>query len=501
MKVKTVSMSSGTDEVIRGLDKTVNIIKSTMGAKGGYITITEGGETSITKDGVSVADAITLSGLEGIGCNLVKSSAKKTVSEVGDGTTATSVLLQALVNKAKLYLGGNIKEITSGMEKAVEDVLEYVENSSEYLDDNYDKLEQIASIASNSKELGKLIADCYREVTMNSLVTLEKSAYSPKSYFEVRKGIEFRSGMVHSKFSNSHGERCIFEDARIFVENKEIRTFTEAYGQVLTHALENDQPVVIIAPDFSKQFITTCLTNRLNKNIPICLIKTPGFGDNMKENIKDIIAYSKGGMVEKIVITREKFVIFNSPTQALASRVEQLEKDLEVIEDGYEYQKTLHRIHKLKGSTGIIYTGGVTIEAQDEEYDRLEDALGSVRASIRGGYVAGGGTVLYKASKNLSRKDLTEDETIGYKIVLQACEAPIKTILENANLNPEATLLYFDVEDERQGYDVITDTYVDMIQEGIIDPTQVVIEALTNAFASTKLLINIKHNLINQIQI
>jgi len=495
MKVQTIRIKSDNEEVIKGLNDTVDIIKSTMGAKGKFVTINENGETTITKDGVSVANAITLPGLEGIGCNLVKSSARKTVQQVGDGTTATSVLLQALVNKSKLYLVDDINTISKDMELAVEAVLDYVESYSNDLNNDFDKLEQIASIASNSQELGKMIADCYKEISMDSIITLEKSAFSPKTYYEIRKGIEFNSGMVHSKFSNSHGERCIFENPLVFIESKEIRGFTEVHSKILGKALNEDQPVIIIAPNFSKQFITTCLTNKDKRQVPICLVRTPGFGDNLKENVKDITAYTDKGRVDKVVITREKISFFNEPTESLTRRIDELTKNLDVLDDEYEAKKSLNRIHKLKGTSAIIYTGGVTVEAQDEEYDRLEDALGSVRASMKGGYVAGGGTVLYKASKALYDKSLP----IGYKIVLEACKAPIMTILSNANLNPEVVLGYFDLEDPKQGYDVITNEYKDMVAQGIIDPTLVVKEALTNAFASTKLLINTKYNLINKV--
>lgn len=497
MKGKTILISDNNKEVIDGLNKTVDIIKTTMGAKGKYVTITDGVSTNITKDGVSVADAINLHGLEGIGSDLVKSSAKKTVSKVGDGTTATSVLLQALVNKSMIHLDGDINSIIKGMEKAVEDVIQFINQLSIPLEQDYTKLEQVATIASNSSILGKLIADCYQAVTMNSIVSLEKSSYSPTTFFEVREGIEFNSGMVHSQFSNSLGERCVFEDARIFIESKEIRSFTEVHSKILSTSLEADQPVVIIAPDFSKQFIVACVTNKMNKHVSICLIKSPGFGENVMENMKDIAAYTNQGIVDKIVITREKFVIYNEPTDSLISRVQVLEDSLEHITDEYEYNKTVSRIHKLQGTTGIIYTGGVTKESQSEEYDRLEDALGSVKASIRGGYVPGGGVALYKASY-LNLPTLNDKETIGYKIVLEACQEPIKTILANANLNPQVVLMHFEKDLKTQGYNVLTDQYIDMIEDGIIDPTLVVVESLTNAFASTKLLINTKYNLLNQ---
>lgn len=497
MKGKTILISDNNKEVIEGLNKTVDIIKTTMGAKGKYVNITDGLVTSITKDGVSVADAINLNGLEGIGSNLVKSSAKRTVNKVGDGTTATSVLLQALVNKSVIHLDGDINSIIRGMERAVEDVIKFIESSSNQLNEDYLKLEQVASIASNSKVLGKLIADCYRIVTMNSLVNLEKSLYSPTTFFEIKEGIEFNSGMVHSQFSNASGDRCVFENARIFLEDKEIRSFTEVHTNILTNSLKIDQPVVIIAPDFSKQFIVACITNRMNKHVPICLIKSPGFGENIGENLKDISAYTNQGVVDKIVITREKFIIYNQPTDTLRARVEKLMTSLDHITDEYEYTKTVTRIHKLQGSTGIIYTGGITKESQDEEFDRLEDALGSVKASINGGYVSGGGVALYKASY-LPIPTLSDKEAIGYKIVLEACQEPIKTILTNANLNPEVVLMHFEKDLKTQGYNVLTDQYIDMVEEGIIDPTLVVIESLTNAFASTKLLINTKYNLINQ---
>lgn len=489
------------DLVIEGINITADIIKSTMGAKGKFVTIMdEDGILKVTKDGVSVAESIILDGLRDIGRYFITSAAKKTVSVVGDGTTGTSVLLQALVNKAKLHSTGDINNIIKGMELAVQDVLEYVKNSSLELAEDYDKLEQVASIASNSKQLGKLIADCYREISTDSLITLEKSAYSPNTYYDIRQGIEFSSGMVHSAFSNKEGERCIYEDARIFIEPKEIRVVTDALKSILEHALNTNEPVIIIAPSFSKQFISTCLYNKKHSNTPVCLIKSPGFGDNIGENYKDIAAYSDKGKIDKIVITREKFIIYNEPTESLKLRLEELDRLLEIQSkvDEYESQKTFKRIHRLKGSTGIIYTGGVTIESQDEEYDRLEDALGSVRASIRNGYVPGGGTVLYKASKQVSREGLTESELIGYKIVTKACEEPIRTILNNANLQVDVVLNYFETNLVNQGYDVLTESYQDMVEAGIIDPTEVVLESLTNAFASTKLLMNTKYNLINK---
>lgn len=491
MNLNTIQIQSNSDLIIKGLNTAVDIIKSTMGAKGKNVAIREGKNIRFTKDGVSVAKAINLPGFEGIGSEAVTSSAQKTVFTEGDGTTQTSVLLQSFVNQAKLYPSKDIYKILKEMEISIETLIEKIKSKSIDLK-SLEELEQIATIASNSKKLGKVIHDCYKEVGLNSLVTLEKSSYESDTYFEVKKGIKFNSGMVNSKFSNRIGEKCVFDKAYIIIENKEIRTFSEDWIKLFTQFKDNNIPLVIIAPDFSRHFVRATLQNL--KSLEVCLIKSPGYGENVLENLKDIQAYTTNNLVDKITITRNDFILHNTPSESLKERLDLLNQRLEIEEDEYEYNKIKKRLHRLKGSAAIIYTGGITVESQNEEYDRLEDALGSVKAAIANGYLPGGGTLLYTLSH------LMEVNTEGAKIVSEAIQLPIKTILENAELIPEVILEHFNVENINQGYNVITNKYVDMLEEGIIDPTSVITSSILNAFASSKLILNNKYNLINVIQ-
>lgn len=481
------------EEIVEGVNETVDVIASTMGAKGKYVNYYKGGKNKFTKDGVTVANWISFKEpIKNIGCELIKTAANKTVENVGDGTTCTSVILRAMINESQNLSPEDTNKFIEGVDVAVSEIINDITNRSKSLK-TIDELKNICTIASNSEKLGDLLAQCYSEVGFNSLVALEKSMYSDNTYYDVSKGIEFSEGMVNLGFANSPGNKCIFEKAYICVEQEPIRTFSKEYQDLFENCLNHNVPLVIIAPTFSDNFIRMSLLNKKQSQLNICLIKTPGFGNNKLENIQDILTYTSDDMqlCNKIVISPDKFIMYHDNENKILKRVEKLEEDLKQSEDQWEVVKITNRIHKLRGTTAVIYTGGISEESQSEEYDRLEDALGSVKSAIKYGYVAGGGITLYDISKTMSNK--TYKDNLGYKVVKEAIKDPLFNIVYNANDQIDISKL-----DGNNGYNVKTKVYGDMITMGIIDPSEVLKEAVKNAADACKLFINTKYNLIDE---
>lgn len=497
---KTKQIENKLDKVFDGVNVAANVIKSTMGAKGKSVIIYDGKDIRFTKDGVSVAKSIKLTDpIEDIGAKLVINSADKTVKNVGDGTTATSVMLQAFVNSyiKLLRIEPNIN--TNNTLKLIGDLLSDV---YEVLDSESRKVEKvseiasIASISSNSKELGQLIAEIYEQTGFDSYIGLEKSPVIGETQYTVEEGIDFDSPYVHPAFINEPNKTCVFNNAYVYITNEYIK-YVDQYEQLLDEAFESGTPLVIMSPHFSSQFIKYCVMNKVQKRLKICLIKLPGHGRDIEDNIKDMTSYlTDGNTCEKIVVSDYNFVIYNKEKDSVQKRVNTLKQELDSANNDYDRDRLFYRIHKLQGSTATLFAGGNTEKAMDEEYDRLEDALGAVRGALRFGYSKGGGISLFNISRRLKYSD---DMKFAAGILKEVLNAPLTTILNNGDYNLREITNLIDQETDEHGFNVATGEIVNVIKDGIIDPTLVLKESLKNSFSSFKLLINtefVLHNVI-----
>lgn len=467
----TKELTDNKEKVISGLKKAAEVVASTMGAGGNTVAIFDNlGELRFTKDGVSVAKSIALEDeIENIGAQLLINSANKTVEEVGDGTTTTSVLLKEMVN-----LNIPVEDI----EQAIPEVVKRLTEDSVKIT-TVDEIEAIATIASNSPRLGKLLAEIYHEVGFDAFVNLNYGVSSRTEYV-VKQGFEFNSGYISPRFATERGKDTVtFNNALIVIDEKK-SSDPDSYVKIMETASVKKKPLVIISPEFSSSVIRLVLHNVQN-NFPVCLVKAPGFGKQVDENYEDLRAIvSEEGTVDEIVIGPTSFTIYNENCNNLEERIKLVQAQLNAsyIEE-HDHYFINNRLNKLKGTTAILYAGGVTEKNMKEEYDRLEDAIGAVKAALKSGYVRGGGYALLNA-------------TFGTKIGALGV-APCHQILKNAGLpiSPE-------MPEQGKEINVKTNKEEDFLKTGIIDPVDVVIQALVNATASYRLLNETKYIIYNE---
>jgi len=485
----TQELTNNFEKSLDGLNLAADVVKSTMGGRGKTVIISDSDAKNLrfTKDGVSVAKKISFENpLKNIGAKILVSACEKTVDEVGDGTTATAVLLQSLLQQSKrnIYDNTDINKVFAEMDREVKQTVAKLREKSIEVT-TPEQIRDIAKISSNSEIIGELFYEIYKETGLDTLIKLERSEESEDTYFEVHKGLEFSSGYVHSSFmTDKHTEQAIYEYPSILVSKTPIPDLSLELQQFLSEAKENLRPVVIIAPRFGDAAIRALSMNKVNSGLQVVAIKTPGHGNSQLKNYDDILAFlDEENMVEKIIVGPNYFTLYNSDTPSLEDRIEQLNDLKNHALDTFESNDIIDRIYKLKGSSVIIYAGGVTSEALNEEYDRIEDAIGAVNAAVDYGYVAGGGIALY----NLYNPESTS-------IVNSVLKENAYQILKNANLHPESILKNIE---PNYGYNVKTNEIQNFLEEGVIDPTEVIIQSLINAAATCKLFINssfILHN-------
>lgn len=470
MQIKTIEISQDREKVLNGIKKVASTVGSTMGAQGKVVAIynRKNGDLDFTKDGVSVAKAIFLEDpVENVGAQMIINSAEKTVEQNGDGTTATSVLLKGL-----LELNPDLTDF----DKVIQNIREQSNKVK-----TVEEIRNIATVSSNSPELGDFIGNIYEECGMDTFISLELTDNAETSY-EVVKGCEFNSGFLSQVFANTPQGNCVFEKPMIIIDRKKTTDYNQ-YQNAMQVAAKNQHPLVIISPDFSQEVVRFIVGNVQN-SFPVCLIKAPGYGKQVEENFKDIEALMDSkNFVDKIVISPTNFIIYNQDTPDLETRIEEVKAQRDGFVEDYDIKRLQERLHMLQGTRAVIWAGGTTQKNASEEFDRIEDALGAVNAALRSGYVRGGGYALYDASRETSLDELGK--------------VPLKTILNNAGLefNGRGTELVGEVGQE---FNVKTFNKEDFLKSGIIDPTDVVVDALVNARASYILFNNTQNIIINE---
>lgn len=497
---KKCQIQNNLNPILKGLNDTVDVVKTTMGAQGKVVIIQEEGKLRFTKDGVSVAKSITMEDpMENIGCEIVKSAASKTVSAVGDGTTATSVLLQAIVNETFNKTIEDVNAFVNEMEEEVNAIcFEIAKRSIEVTKEN---IKSIATIASNSEKLGDLLDEVYTKVGFDHLVSLEMSQ-EEFTVYEVLEGLEYNRGYVHPGFANTDQDLAVYDNCIVFPLNERLNTATDSQIEdVMRLAISKKVPILLMARDFNTATKRDLILTKQKMGANIIAVKLPGYTERaVNENIADIFSFltpqdmeiTDGeiitvGVASRVTVGPNFTRIYNDNDKPfLQERIDELKAKQSAAIDLMEESEFVKRINNLRSSTAVIFAGGVTEQAAQEEFDRLDDALGSVKAAIKGGYVAGGGLTYYNISKE--RVPISE----GAKVINKAIQQPIKQILSNANVSVDITL--YNIKDYK-GYDVRNHKYINFVEQGIIDPAEVLIQALKNAFSMSKLLISTSYAL------
>lgn len=502
------------EEIKAGVDILANAIKVTLGAKGRHVAIMrQNGSLHVTKDGVTVAREITLNDpTQKIGELLIKEVANKTVDVAGDGTTTATVLAQAMISLAMQYLNGKASPtaIKKGMEKAVLEIVAQLNLLSKPVD-THEVLTNIATIsANNDPEIGKLIAEAYSIVGKDGLVKANKSNSNVTSVEKV-DGMRIKSGYITPYFiTNTQKMKCELKNPFILLYDKEITNINLLIPIVeKIVAVNSTRPLLIIAEDVKGEALHSMIQNKAKGNFLSCAIKAPSLGENQRMILEDIAALTGAkviseaqgdkledtalemlGQADNIIVERENTLIVGGKghQEDIEGRCEQIRKRIEGETEHHTLVLLKERIAKLKNGIAILNIGGFTETEINEKVDRIEDALCATNAANDEGFVAGGGSTYLRCAELLKNlKGDSEDENIGIKIVLEAIEAPFKNILKNGDV--EDTFSDSIKKEYGMGYNVKTDSWENLLQSGVIDPTKVLRVALENACSVTGIFI------------
>ena len=495
------------DLLKKGVDQLANAVKVTLGPKGRNVVIEKKfGAPQITKDGVTVAKEVELENkFENTGAQLVKSVASKTGDDAGDGTTTATILTQAIVTEGlkNVTAGANPMDLKRGIDKAVAAVVDYIKAHAEQVGDNYDKIEQVATVsANNDSEIGKLLADAMRKVSKDGVITIEESK-SRDTNIGVVEGMQFDRGYLSGYFmTDADKMECVMDNPYILLYDKKISNLKE-FLPILQPAAESGRPLLVIAEDVDSEALTTLVVNRLRGGLKICAVKAPGFGDRRKAMLEDIavltggvvISEEKGlkleqatlemlGSADKVTVNKDNTTIVNGHGEKanIQDRVAQIKNEIENTKSSYDKEKLQERLAKLAGGVAVLYVGANSEVEMKEKKDRVDDALCATRAAIEEGIVAGGGTTYIRALDVL--KDLqgeNADETTGIRIVERAIEEPLRQIVANAGGEGSVVVNKVREGEGDFGYNARKDVYEDMRQAGILDPAKVERVALENA--------------------
>ena len=499
--------SDARDGLKRGVDALANAVKVTLGPKGRNVIISKSfGSPTVTKDGVSVAKEVELEDeLENMGAQMVKEVASKTNDLAGDGTTTATVLAQSIVKEGikNVAAGANPMDLKRGIDKAVQAIIIDLEKQAQKVGNSSEKIKQVAAIsANNDNTIGDLIATAFEKVGKEGVITVEE-AKGMETYVDVVEGMQFDRGYLSPYFVTDADKMIAdLENPYILLFDKKISNLNEILP-ILEPVAQSSRPLLIIAEDVDGQALATLVVNKLRGGLKIAAVKAPGFGDTRKAMLEDIAILTGGtviseergfslenatldllGTAETITIDKDNSTIVNGngDAEAIKARVNQIKAQIETTTSDYDKEKLQERLAKLAGGVAVLYVGAASEVEMKEKKDRVDDALHATRAAVEEGIVAGGGVALVRTKKTLE-KIATEnlDETTGIQIVNKAIESPLRTIVENAG--GEGSVVINKVLEGKKnfGYDAKSETYVDMLEAGIIDPKKVTRVALENA--------------------
>ncbi|MBO7588960.1 MAG: chaperonin GroEL [Bacteroidaceae bacterium] len=508
MAAKEILFNTDARDLMRqGVDELANAVKVTLGPKGRNVIIEKKfGAPQISKDGVTVAKEIELAdSFKNTGAQLVKSVASKTGEDAGDGTTTATVLAQSIVNVGlkNVTAGANPMDLKRGIDKAVAAVVENIKKQSKAVGDNFDKIEQVATIsANNDAEIGKHIAEAMQKVSKDGVITIEE-AKGRDTYIDVVEGMQFDRGYLSSYFvTDTEKMNCVMENPLILIHDKKISNLKDLLP-ILEPAVQTGRPLLIIAEDVDSEALTTLVVNRLRSGLKICAVKAPGFGDRRKEMLEDIAVLTGGfviseergvkleqatmdmlGTAEKITITKDNTTIVNGKgeKQKIADRVAQIKAQIKTTTSDYDKEKLQERLAKLSGGVAVIKVGAPSETEMKEKKDRVDDALCATRAAIEEGIVAGGGVAYIRAISALDKlKGENADEQTGIQIIRRAIEEPLRQIVFNAGKEGAVVVQKVAEGSGNFGYNARYDRYEDLMKAGVVDPAKVARVALENA--------------------
>jgi len=495
------------DQLKKGVDKLANAVKITLGPKGRNVVIEKKfGSAQITKDGVSVAKEIELEDpFENVGAQMVKEVASKTADDAGDGTTTATVLAQSIVQVGlkNVTAGANPMDLKRGIDKAVIKVVANLKKQSVSVGDDYEKIEQVATISANGDhEIGKLIAEAMKKVKKEGVITVEE-AKGIETTVEIVEGMQFDRGYISPYFiTDPEKMEAVLDTPFILITDRKISTMKDILP-VLEPVAQAGRSLLIIAEDIEGEALATLVVNKLRGSLKIAAVKAPGFGDRRKEMLEDIailtggvvISEEKGlrldaakmemlGKAEKVTIDKENTTVVNGSgtKDTIKKRVAQIKTQIENTTSDYDREKLQERLAKLAGGVAVLYVGASTETEMKEKKDRVDDALSATRAAVEEGIVPGGGVAYIRAIEVLEKfKGDNDDETTGILIVKRAIEEPLRQIVENAGL--EGSVIVQKVKEGKgdYGYNAQNNKYENLYQSGVIDPTKVTRVALENA--------------------
>ena len=491
----------------KGIDQLADTVKITLGPKGRNVVLDKKfGAPLITNDGVTIAKEIELDDpFENMGAQLVKEVATKTNDAAGDGTTTATLLAQALVREGmkNVTAGANPMVLKKGIQKAVETAVNAVISHSQKVNGS-DDIARVATVSCGDEVIGKLIAEAMEKVSADGVITLEESK-TAETYTEVVEGMQFDRGYISPYMvTDTDKMEAVLDDALLLITDKKISNIQEILP-LLEQIVQSGKKLLIIAEDIEGEALTTLLLNKLRGTFTCVAVKAPGFGDRRKEMLRDIAILTGGevissdlglelkdttmaqlGHASQVKVQKENTIIVGGAgsKEAIAERVAQIKSQIANSTSEFDTEKLQERLAKLAGGVAVIKVGAATEIEMKEKKLRIEDALSATKAAVEEGIVAGGGTALINAIPEVQKlvDSLDGDERTGAKIVLKALEEPVRQIAINAGVDGSVivnTLL--NSGKVGYGYDAYTETYVDMIPAGIVDPTKVTRSALQNA--------------------
>ena len=494
-------------KLVAGADALADAVKVTLGPKGRNVVIDKKfGAPKITKDGVTVAKEIELEdAFENSGAQLLKSVASKTGDDAGDGTTTATVLAQAILHEGmkNVEAGANPLDVKRGIDKAVAKVVEEIKAQAETVDGSYDKIEQVATIsANNDPEIGKLIADGMRAVSVNGVITVEDGKTS-ETVLKTVEGMQFDRGYLSPYFiTDADKMECVMEKPLILIYDKKISNLKD-FLPILEPAAQSGRPLLVISDYVYSESLTSLIVNRLRGQFKICAFKAPGFGDRRKAMLEDIailtggivVSEEKGikleqatmemlGSCEKVTINKDTTTVVNGAgdTDTIQSRIAQIKNEIANTTSSYDKEKLEERLAKLSGGVCVLEVGAVSEAEQKEKKDRCDDALCATRAAIEEGIVTGGGVAYIRAQKALEGlKGDNDDETTGINIIRRAIEEPLRQICFNAGLEGAVVVNKVREAEGHFGFNAKKETFEDLRKAGVVDPAKVTRVALENA--------------------
>ena len=489
-----------------GVNKLADTVRVTIGPKGRNVVLDKSfGAPLITNDGVTIAKEIELEDrFENMGAQLIKEVASKTNDVAGDGTTTATVLAQAMVHEGmkNLEAGANPIILRKGMRKATDVAVEAIAKMSSKVKDK-DQIAKVAAISAGDAEVGQMVADAMEKVSNDGVITIEESK-TMKTELDLVEGMQFDRGYVSAYMATDMDKmEANLDDPYILITDKKISNIQEILP-LLEQVVQAGARLLIIAEDIEGEALTTLIVNKLRGTFNVVAVKAPGYGDRRKEMLKDIATLTGGqviseelgmelkdttmdqlGRAKSVKVQKENTVIVDGmgDKNAIADRVAQIKAQIEETTSDFDREKLQERLAKLAGGVAVIRVGAATETEMKEAKLRMEDALNATRAAVEEGIISGGGSAYIHASKAVAKaiEELEGDEKTGAKVVLKALEAPLFHISANAGLEGAVIINKVRESEVGTGFDALTEQYVDMVENGILDPAKVTRSALQNA--------------------